>query len=598
MDERADLTSKRVSDLEDELRRVRAQLSAALERVSNEQRFRTLAENDTDGISRFDRSLRRIYANPGIATILGLPLDTMVGKSNRELDLPEELTGAWDTCLRKVFETAQPRSMETWLSTPTGRRYIESRLVPEVGLNGDVESVLGITRDLTDRKLAEDALQKSGERFRQLVELVPDILYRAELPDFHASFISPAVERILGFTPKEWESDPQLWLRQLHEDDRARVLLEVKSALTHADHFVVRYRLWHKDGRILRWFEDRGRVERAHNGRPAMIFGVLTDITEHVRADEAIRQREQEFRALAERSPDVVARIDRDLRYRYINPAIEGTSGRAPEYFLNKTIFELDIPADIASLWVEHLRAVLATGEDRRFMFRYIGPRGKTRSFDARLVPEFGSQGEVTGVISVTREITRQRQAEEQIQRTVKQLETLNQLLQEQSRTDALTGLANRRHLFDYMDKEWRRETRHGRPISLIMADIDFFKAYNDYYGHLSGDECLRRVADALRSQVRRPGDLLARYGGEEFVVVLPETPLAGARELAEAMRTAVANMHIAHDASRTAPYVTVSLGVSELSPKEHKTDDIFMLADAALYRAKESGRNRVESLA
>ncbi len=690
------------------------------ESLRREEEFRTLAEHSTDVIVRYDRSLKRSYANPAIETVFGLPCEAIIGKTNREAGVPADVADVWDEHLERAFATGQERTMEFWLPTPKGRRFLQSRLVPEFNTRGEVETLLGITRDLTrnkyieealrqsekqyrelvenlhegiwridheekttfvnrrmaemlgyepaemiakplftfmstqaaevatrniargrrhvraeyefefqrkdgtpiltriattplfdeaghyrgaqasvvditERKRVEQALRESEARFREVIELVPDLLYRSELPGHRATFVSPAIERLLGFTPLEWQSDPKMWLRQMHDSDREQVLAEIEPTLALGDHFVVRYRMWHKDRRSVRWLEDRGRIERDEEGRPTAVFGVVSDITDRVRAEETIHRREQEFRALAESSLDIVSRFDRDLRYRYMNPAVQGVSGQPPEAFLNKTIFEGTLPPEAKALWVERLKAVFATGEDSRFTFRYPGPDGNVRVFDTRLVPERGADNRVESVISVTREVTRLYEAEEQVRQNVKQLEMVNELLEAQTRTDSLTGLANRRYLFDYMDREWRRETRHEQVISLIVADIDFFKAYNDHYGHLAGDECLRHVAHALRAQVRRPGDLLARYGGEEFVVVLPETPLSAACELAGAMRQTVEDLHLKHEQSPIAPHVTISLGVAELAPRGHKTDELFLLADNALYRAKEKGRNMVE---
>jgi diguanylate cyclase (GGDEF)-like protein len=202
----------------------------------------------------------------------------------------------------------------------------------------------------------------------------------------------------------------------------------------------------------------------------------------------------------------------------------------------------------------------------------------------------------VGGIIAVSRDITRQHVAEERIKRKARALRKANKRLHAQSRHDALTGLANRRYLFNYVQSEWRRERRHGDPISFIIADIDMFKAYNDRYGHLAGDECLREIAAALRSQLRRPGDLLARYGGEEFAVVLPETRVGGATHLAERMRLAVESLHLTHEGSPVAPYVTVSLGVAEAAPKQQSLEELIERADHALYQAKSAGRNRLYS--
>lgn len=172
---------------------------------------------------------------------------------------------------------------------------------------------------------------------------------------------------------------------------------------------------------------------------------------------------------------------------------------------------------------------------------------------------------------------------------------------------DGLTGIANRRTFNETLGQEWRRAIRSGQPLSLLMIDVDHFKAYNDHYGHQAGDECLRAVATTLAATAKRPADLVARYGGEEFGVVLPGSTLADAQALAEKMRLAVAALHLPHVASQTAAEVTISIGVSCLnlaatqnSPqgKQFDTESLIANADTALYRAKTGGRNRVSAQA
>ena len=175
-------------------------------------------------------------------------------------------------------------------------------------------------------------------------------------------------------------------------------------------------------------------------------------------------------------------------------------------------------------------------------------------------------------------------------------LETANRQLTELTVTDALTGLANRRHFDLALVEEWARAQRSGQPLALLMVDVDFFKPYNDHYGHQAGDDCLRRVAHFLRGAARRAGDLVARYGGEEFAVVAADTDLAAALSLAEAMRATVAAAAIPHAVTPVAGgTATVSIGVAVTVPKFGETPERLLLrADAALYLAKSQGRNRV----
>ncbi|HEX6737663.1 MAG TPA: diguanylate cyclase, partial [Vicinamibacteria bacterium] len=174
-------------------------------------------------------------------------------------------------------------------------------------------------------------------------------------------------------------------------------------------------------------------------------------------------------------------------------------------------------------------------------------------------------------------------------------LRAANERLARLSRVDELTGLANRRHLENVLDGEWRRAVRTAQPLSVILFDVDHFKDYNDEFGHLAGDRCLQTVAETLAEGCDRAGDLAARYGGEEFLVVLPGADREGASAIAERLRRAVEALDIRHAASSPLPAVTVSAGVGSIRPRDGLTSAILLAgADAALYMAKRQGRNRV----
>ncbi len=184
---------------------------------------------------------------------------------------------------------------------------------------------------------------------------------------------------------------------------------------------------------------------------------------------------------------------------------------------------------------------------------------------------------------------------EQRVEQRTAELALANRRLEEYSHTDGLMQIANRKFFDLQFQKEWQRALREAQPLALLMIDVDYFKRYNDRYGHQAGDACLQAVARAIRVALARPTDMLARYGGEELVVILPNTDKAGAVYVAEGLCSSIAALNIAHAQSDAAPVVTVSVGVSSLLPSAQTgAADLLRLADLALYGAKAAGRNQV----
>ncbi len=176
------------------------------------------------------------------------------------------------------------------------------------------------------------------------------------------------------------------------------------------------------------------------------------------------------------------------------------------------------------------------------------------------------------------------------------ELDRLNRALDKMSREDPLTGLANRRAFDDALNQEWDRAKREQQSIALLYMDVDFFKLYNDTYGHNIGDVCLRRVGQTLKQALRRPADLAARYGGEEFVVLLPNTNADGAIDVAQRIIKHIDALALPHSRSKAAPHVTLSIGITFTVPQKQSTLTEFLTkADAALYKAKEHGRHQYQ---
>jgi diguanylate cyclase (GGDEF)-like protein/PAS domain S-box-containing protein len=342
-----------------------------------------------------------------------------------------------------------------------------------------------------------------------------------------------------------------------------------------------------KDEVLADWFDDlHQRV--IHVGSMIVIVGGLgiwlaVRIRRHQRLEATHRETAAAFRLLAENSSDLIVRLGPDMKRLYVSPASRNLLGYEPEELLGRSTSDIVHPEDRAR-WEDVFGAASRDNDaDIEGIYRVLRKDGSAIWIEVcrrRL-----ASGD--GYVVSTRNITRRKLAEDQ-------LAEANQQLNRLARQDGLTGAANRRHFDETLDAEFRRAKRDGSPLSLIMIDVDRFKLFNDRYGHPAGDDCLRKVAGAIKNLPVRAADLVARYGGEELAILLPGTPEAGATILAERARSAVRGLAIPHAGSE-ARLVTISLGVATLVPQQSgQPDDLVIAADKALYRAKEGGRDRV----
>ncbi len=202
----------------------------------------------------------------------------------------------------------------------------------------------------------------------------------------------------------------------------------------------------------------------------------------------------------------------------------------------------------------------------------------------------------INSALQIKQEMDQRKQREQELLKSSRELKIANEVLQNLFTIDPLTSINNRGHFDMVYDQEWKRAKREKLPLCLVILDVDFFKLYNDTYGHQAGDNCLIRVADAISSSLHRAGDFAARYGGEEFVVLLPYTNLEGGKIVAEEIRQAILDLKIEHVKSMVSPIISISAGVCSLVPtNEISPEKLISQADMALYFAKKSGRNQVQ---
>jgi len=344
---------------------------------------------------------------------------------------------------------------------------------------------------------------------------------------------------------------------------------------------------------------SQGHVQYDSAGRPVCLFGATRDDTEEWRHATLNAEREAAlkasldlaersealYRLLAENVTDIVASLGPDLSWTFISPSNFQVTGYQPSELLGQKLQAMVLPEDWPA--TEAALAALHNGCRQTTMLFHTRRRDGTLLWleaNGKLMPDGES------IILSMHDVTARKDAEEA-------LRAANEALKELASLDPLTGLANRRSFDVFLEEELARCVASGLPISMILLDVDHFKLYNDAYGHLAGDDCLRLIANTIQKFVRRPKDLAARYGGEEFVVILPGSNAANSLRIAETMRMAIEDLEIVQS-SAPGGYVTASFGVAALEnpTRSDTTQALTAAADRLLYEAKNRGRNMAVS--
>jgi diguanylate cyclase (GGDEF)-like protein/PAS domain S-box-containing protein len=542
-----------------------------------EERYRALTQNSSDLVTVMGTAGIVRYQSSAIERMLGYSSEELLGKNAFDYVHPDDLQRvkiAYDEGLKDPG--LQPSAEYRFRHKDGSWRWLESvgmNLIQEPGVGGYVVN----SRDITRRKEAEDRLREAEKRYRMLVEQIPAITYIQEIRSpSETVYVSPQVMNILGYTPEECTSTPDLWIRTLHPDDREAVLAEDLRTNETEEPFVMEYRRFARDGRLV-WIRDEATLVRNEEGEPLYWLGVQIDITERKRAERRLGAAEQGFRTLVDQIPAVtyIDPVDDPETSLYTSPQIEKMLGYTPEEWRENKLWPKCLhPDDRERILAADERFEAGGEESFSEEYRLLARDGSVvwvREEAVLLKDEAGEPLYWQGVIY---DLTERKALEER--------------LEYRAFHDYLTDLPNRQLFVDRLRKALDRTRRkQGRKVAVLFTDLDEFKIINDSLGHEAGDALLTLVAQRLK-RCLRPEDSLARFGGDEFVVLIedidgPEVAVRVAERITEELK----RPFVLEDRELFAP---ASIGIGLGDARTKTPEDLLMDADTAMYRAKEEG--------
>lgn len=450
--------------------------------------------------------------------------------------------------------------------------------------------------DISGLKSAAAAVARDELELRQLLERAPIPIVISRIADSQTLFVNRAAGTLLGIDP---ENLTDVYAKDFYANpDERSILLEKirQDGYISGQEFALKTR-----NRAQLYVLATVGTTRFQHQDALMI--TLSDISERKRMEETLRESEERYRFLAENTWDVVWQTDAQRNITYINESDERLRGFPREQIIGQSatrFFGKERTTQIIADWQEQDRLDsqgIPIGT-HVFEAEQICLDGKTIWMEICSTPQRDEHGQIYAYVGITRDISERKKSEYALQDLnmrlsgqLVQIQTLQAALQEQVIRDSLTGLYNRRYLDDAIERELSRATREGNPVTLAILDIDHFKQVNDKYGHQAGDEVLRVVGQMLRDHTRA-SDIPCRMGGEEFVVMLPNMGLDDAQVRTEKLRSLFAAMEIQF--GQLMIKATLSIGLASYPAHGRSASELIRLADAALYQAKQNGRNQV----
>jgi diguanylate cyclase (GGDEF)-like protein/PAS domain S-box-containing protein len=525
-------------------------------------------------IAFVDKDLRILWVNKKAAESVNKSLDEMTGHTCHEF-WADPSKPCKDCPTLRAFQTQKPE--HTILHTPDGRIWDE-RGEPVFDTEGNLIGVVKIAQDITERKQAEEALRESEERYRTIIETIQDGYFEIDLTGKY-TFVNDVIcqhlkysrEELIGIDNRKYQNEANAKKAYQHFAD---------VYITGTPDKAFEMEVISKDGTIQTSEVSISLIKNAQ-GQPIGFRGISRDITERKRVEEALQKSEERYRLLVENTNEAILVIQ-DGMIKFVNSQTVAAFGYSEQELMFINVFELIHPEDRDLVMERYLQKINGDMKPTRQTYRTIHKGGQTQWIEISSVL-INWEGK-PATLNLLTNITERKQME-------KALRESEERYRELSIVDDLTQLYNSRHFYFQLKIELERSNRYKQPLTLLLFDIDNFKAFNDTYGHIEGDHVLRRLGQVVKRCLRET-DLAYRYGGEEFTILLPMTTSADGAVTAERIRTEFKKENFS-PAPGQEFYLTVSIGLSQYKPKEDIKAFVHRV-DQLMYQAKKNGKDRV----
>jgi diguanylate cyclase (GGDEF)-like protein/PAS domain S-box-containing protein len=559
----------------------------------SEARLKSFLDNAPTPITIKDLEGTYLSVNQEFTYWMQTSDEEIIGKRDYDIFSHNSVKRVRDMELQAIFEGIAV-SFEETVNLPSGQRTFIITKFPLMDVHDKPYAVAGIYLDISDRKQAEIELAYSRDLQSAIYNGSADAIFLVDplsLLVFDCNqqaiimFEADSKQELMGIEGRTLQK------REFTDAEIDAITDDVET-----------FGVWSREVEYVtkkgRCFWGNLAVTRITVASQEINLVRVTDISDRKYAETVLKESEALFQRITTISPEVIYIVvrhgDGSIKFEYVNAAIEELLGMGIDDFMSipnihRCIFHTD---DFESFERE-LTHSMQTMDIFRHEWRIITSQKQIKWVKSQARPERRENGDIAWY-GFAIDVSERKQTEIALASAESNLRKINQELERLINLDGLTQIANRRCFNDRILLEWQRLHRDHQQMSLLMFDVDYFKRYNDCYGHQMGDECLIKIAQTVDDLMRRPADLVARYGGEEFIIILPNTNAEGAIVVAELVHQAIQKLQIPHQDSMVSNIVTISMGIAcDLPQLERSPYVLISQADHALYEAKQQGRNR-----